>query len=98
MGGSPPDGLTIRPIESRGHMLPTPEECRAHYLDADRTQWRFALILFAVPPAFFVWFDYALFGLSDKFYVFVALRAVLLVYCAWLWTYLPRVTVPARAA
>lgn len=78
-------------------MLPTPEEYRAHYLDADRTQWRFALVLFAVPAVVFVWFDYALFGLSEKFFAFAALRAVLLAYSAWLWSYLPRVIVATRA-
>lgn len=78
-------------------MLPTPEEYRAHYLDADRTQWRFALALFAVPAIVFVWFDYALFGFSSQFFVFVALRAVLLAYTAWLWTYLQRLRVATRA-
>ena len=76
---------------------PTPEQYRAHYLDADRTQWRFALVLFAVPVVVFVWFDYALFGLSSKFYLFAALRVVLLTYSAWLWSYLPRVTVATVA-
>ncbi len=77
--------------------FPTPEQYRAHYLDADRIQWRFALVLFAVPVAVFAWFDYALFGLSSTFYAFAALRVVLLGYSAWLWAYLPRVTVATLA-
>lgn len=73
-------------------MSPTSEQYRAHYLDADRAQWRFALILFAVPVTAFIWFDHALYGWSTEFYAFAALRGVLLAYSAWLWIYLPRVT------
>ena len=78
-------------------VLPTVEQYRAHYLDADRAQWRFALLLFAVPALAFVWFDYALYGLSDVFYWFALLRGVLLVYSAWLWRYLPQVKDAERA-
>lgn len=73
-------------------MSPTTEQYRAHYLDADRTQSRFAMVLFAVPNIAFIGFDYALFGLSSKFYGLAILRAVLLAYSAWLWAHLPRVT------
>ncbi len=78
-------------------MSPTPEQYRAHYLEADRTQWRFAMVLFAVPNLAFIGFDYALLGVSSKFYVFALLRVVLLGYSAWLWTYLPRVTEATHA-
>ena len=78
-------------------MAPTSEQYRAHYLDTDRAQWRFALALFALPVAVFIAFDYAVFGWSTRFYAFAALRLVQLAFSAWLWALLPRVTEVKRA-
>ena len=72
-------------------MSPTSEQYRAHYLAADRAQWRFALVLFALPVTAFIAFDYQVFGGSTPFYVFAALRLLQLAYSAWLWWWLPRV-------
>lgn len=78
-------------------MSPTPEQYRAHYLDADRAQWRFAIVLFALPVTVFIGFDYAVFGRSSKFYAFAALRLLQLIYSAWLWAELSRVKDATRA-
>ena len=78
-------------------MPPTPEQYRAHYLDADRAQWRFALILFAVPVTAFIAFDYQVFGGSTTFYALAALRLLQLLYAVWLWVILPRISDPKRA-
>lgn len=72
------------------HLTVTPEQYRSHYLDSDRAQWRFALVLFAVPNLGFISFDYALFGFSTMFYVFIGLRLLHVSYSAWLWFFLPR--------
>ena len=78
-------------------MSPTPEQYRAHYLDADRAQWRFAIVLFALPVTAFIGFDYEVFGWSSKFFAFAAMRLLQLAYSAWLWAKLARVTEGKRA-
>lgn len=78
-------------------MPPTSDQYRAHYLDADRAQWRFALVLFALPVSVFIAFDYEVFGWSTRFHAFAALRLLQLAYSAWLWAFLPRVTEGKRA-
>lgn len=75
----------------------TPEQYRSHYLDSDRAQWRFALVLFAIPNLGFLSFDYALFGLSAMFYAFLAVRLVHIAYSLWLWRRLPGMTDALRA-
>lgn len=69
----------------------TQAQYRSHYLDSDRAQWRFALLLFSIPIVGFVWSDYVLYGLSTTFYLFVTIRAIHVAYSAWLWHVLPRI-------
>lgn len=78
-------------------MRVTEEQFRAHYFDADRAQWRFAMVLFSFPVIAFGWFDYALYGLTPAFYGFITVRLLLLTFSIWLWFHLPRVESAATA-
>ena len=75
----------------------TEQEYRAHYLAADREQWRFVILLFALPNLGFLWFDLNLYGVgSPDFLRFVILRTALMVYSVWLWWALPKFGDPQR--
>ncbi|MBL8311667.1 MAG: GGDEF domain-containing protein [Burkholderiales bacterium] len=69
-------------------MKVTPEQYRTHYLEADIAQWRFALVLFAVPNIIFAWIDYTVIGPGRMLHVYMTLRAILVVFSAALWHYL----------
>lgn len=75
----------------------TEEQYRAHYLASDREQWRFVILLFAIPNLGFLWFDLSLYGVgSADFLRFVACRTALMIYSAWLWWALPRFHDPKK--
>jgi len=81
-------------LQQRGF---TEQEYRAHYLAADREQWRFVILLFALPNLGFLWFDLNLYGVgSPDFLRFVILRTALMVYSVWLWWSLPKFGDPQR--
>lgn len=66
----------------------TPEQYRTHYLEADIAQWRFALVLFAVPNIVFAAIDYAVLGLGMTLFVYFALRGLLIAISVALWYHL----------
>ena len=73
------------------------QEYRAHYFSADRAQWRFAILLFALPNLGFLWFDMHLYGVdSPDFLRYVGMRSLFIVYSVWLWWRLPLIAEPKR--
>lgn len=66
----------------------TPEQYRTHYLEADIAQWRFALVLFAVPNVVFAAIDYVVMGMGPKLVIYLALRSFLIALSVALWHHL----------
>jgi len=78
-------------------LSPTPDELRAHYYQADREQWRFALCLWAAGVVLFLIVDLLLFGTASSVFPLAIPRLILVALSLLLWQQLPRIRRPAVA-
>lgn len=66
-------------------------ELRKFYLESDTNQSRVGILLFTIPIAITIFNDYAFAGLSQAFYLLIAIRLGMLAFALWLFVYLPKV-------